>query len=44
MGDAHFWSLLYLYIFLFLLKIIFQIEIKINIFNISVDNQLVRFK
>jgi len=41
MGDAHFWSLLYLYIFLFLLKFIFQIEIKINIFNISVDNQLV---
>jgi len=43
MGDAHFWSLLYLYIFLFLLKFIFQIEIKINIFNISVDNQLVRY-
>lgn len=43
MGDAHFWSLLYLYIFLFLLKFIFQIEIKINIFNISVDNQLVKY-
>jgi hypothetical protein len=43
MGDAHFWSLLPLYIFLFLLKFIFQIEIKINIFNISVDNQLVRY-
>jgi len=43
MGDAHFWSLLYLYIFLFLLKFIFQIEIKINIFNISIDNQLVRY-
>lgn len=43
MGDAHFWSLLYLYIFLFLLKFIFQIEIKINIFNISIDNQLVTY-
>jgi len=43
MGDAHFWSLLYLYIFLFLLKFIFQIEIKINIFNIIVDNQLVSY-